>query len=61
MSEFKIRAESIKKTFKIRNNGNSRNNSNSSKELIALEDINLNVKKNEFLVQADVENQHFLI
>lgn len=48
MSEFKIKAENIKKIFKIRNNGNSKN-SNSPGELVALNEVSINVKKGEFL------------
>lgn len=48
MSEFKIRSENIKKTFKIRNNGNPKNG-NSTGELIALNEVNISVKKGEFL------------
>lgn len=52
MSEFKIKAENIKKLFKIRSNGNngkSRNNEGTSNELIALGGVNLGIKKGEFL------------
>ncbi len=44
----KIKAENIKKTFKIRSNGNSRNGS-SSNELLALGGVNLNIHKGEFI------------
>lgn len=45
----KIKAENIKKLFKIRNNGNSKNNCNTSNELLALGGVNLSVNKGEFL------------
>ncbi len=45
----KIKAENIKKTFKIRNIGNSRNNGNTSNELIALGGVNLSINKGEFI------------
>jgi NitT/TauT family transport system ATP-binding protein len=45
MSEFKIKVENIKKTFKSKNNGNNGN----TKEFVALNGINLEVKKGEFL------------
>lgn len=45
----KIKAENIKKTFKIRTNGNSNNNGSSSKELLALGGVNLNIHKGEFI------------
>lgn len=48
MSEFKIKAENIKKIFKVRNNGNSKNG-NSPRDLMALNGVNINVKKGEFL------------
>ncbi len=45
----KIKAENIKKIFKIRSNGNSRNNGSSSNELLALGGVNLNIHKGEFI------------
>ncbi|MCZ7398647.1 MAG: ABC transporter ATP-binding protein [Candidatus Methanoperedens sp.] len=45
----KIKAENIKKMFKIRSNGNSKNNGNTSKELLALGGVNLSINKGEFL------------
>lgn len=42
----KIKAENIKKTFKIRANGNSRNNDGT--ELLALNGVNLSINKGEF-------------
>jgi NitT/TauT family transport system ATP-binding protein len=44
----KIKAENIKKIFKIRSNGNSRNNRTIS-ELLALGGVNLNINKGEFV------------
>lgn len=53
MSEFKIRVHDIKKTFKTRNNGKLKNNgkskNNGNNELVALEHVNINIKKGEFL------------
>lgn len=45
----KIKAENIKKTFKIRSNGNSGNNGSSSNELLALGGVNLDIHKGEFI------------
>lgn len=45
----KIKAENIKKIFKIRSNGNSKNNGSSSNELLALGGVNLNIHKGEFI------------
>jgi len=45
----KIKAENIKKTFKIRTNENSRNNGNTTNELLALGGIDLEIKKGEFV------------
>lgn len=45
----KIKAENIKKSFKIRSNGNSKNNGNTSNELLALGGVNLSINKGEFL------------
>lgn len=45
MSEFKIKVENIKKTFRSKNNGNNGN----TKEFVALNGVNLDVKKGEFL------------
>lgn len=45
----KIKAENIKKLFKIRSNGNSKNNGNTSNELLALGGVNLSINKGEFL------------
>lgn len=43
----KIKAENIKKMYKIRGNGN--NNGKTSKELLALGGVDLSIKKGEFL------------
>lgn len=45
----KIKAENIKKTFKIRSNGNSKNNGSSSSELLALGGVNLTINRGEFI------------
>lgn len=45
----KIKAENIKKTYKIRSNGNSKSNGNAQKELLALGGINLNINRGEFV------------
>ncbi len=45
----KIKAENIKKTFKIRSNGNSKNNGSSSNELLALGGVYLDIHKGEFI------------
>lgn len=47
MSEFKIKADNVKKMFKIRSNGYSKNNSVS--DIIALAGINLCVQNGEFM------------
>ena len=45
----KIKAENITKKFKIRSNGNSRNNGDTPHELIALGGVNIDIKKGEFV------------
>ena len=45
----KIKAANVKKLFKIKTNGNSKNNGNSVNELLALGGVNLDVKNGEFL------------
>jgi NitT/TauT family transport system ATP-binding protein len=45
----KIKAENIKKMYKIRSNGNSKKNGGTSKELLALGGVDLSIKKGEFL------------
>lgn len=45
----KIKAENIKKMYKIRSNGNSKKNGDTSTELIALGGVDLSIRKGEFL------------
>ena len=45
----KIKAENIKKIFKIRSNGNTKNNGNTSHELLALGGVDLSIKNGEFV------------
>lgn len=45
----KIKAENIKKTFKIRSNGNSKCNGSTSNDLLALGGVNLSINKGEFV------------
>ncbi|PWB49699.1 MAG: ABC transporter ATP-binding protein [Candidatus Methanoperedenaceae archaeon] len=45
----KIKAENIKKIFKIRSNGNSKNNGNTPNELLALGGVDLSINKGEFV------------
>jgi len=45
----KIKAENIKKLFKIRSNGNSKNNGGTSNELLALGGVDLSINKGEFV------------
>jgi NitT/TauT family transport system ATP-binding protein len=45
----KIKAENIKKLFKIRSNGNSKNNGGTSNELLALGGVDLCISKGEFV------------
>ncbi|MFB3764757.1 MAG: ABC transporter ATP-binding protein [Methanotrichaceae archaeon] len=50
LADSKIKAENIKKFFKINKNGNSTNNGNSSNEIMALGGVNIEVNKGEFMV-----------
>ncbi len=45
----KIKAENIKKIFKVRSNGNPKNNGSTSNDLLALGGVNLSINKGEFV------------